>query len=106
MKYGKHVSRLIALVVAMVLLAPVTMAAQVEEQPKGIDMAADLFVARPVGIVLFALGTTTYLATLPFSLAGGNAGEAGKTLVIDPAREVFVRCLGCTRPGRKPEFRD
>ncbi len=67
-------------------------------------MVGDLLVARPLGIAIFAVGSATFVATLPFSMLGGNTGEVGKTLVIDPAREAFVRCLGCTRPGRKEKL--
>ena len=106
MKNGKRLSRLIVLVVAIALLPTGALAAQVEEKPTAFDMAADLVIARPLGVVLFGLGSVTYVATLPFSLLGGNAGEAGKVLVVKPARETFVRCLGCTRLGRKEKIQD
>ncbi|XOV86136.1 MAG: hypothetical protein ACFHX7_14345 [Pseudomonadota bacterium] len=94
------------LLAAVFLMVPtVVMAERVDEQPSGFTMAGDLLVARPIGVALFALGSVTYVATLPFSILGGNAGEAGKTLVVEPAKEVFVRCLGCTRPGRKEKVR-
>ena len=78
--------------------------AQVEEDPGAFTMVGDLLVARPIGLALLAMGSLTYLVTLPFSVAGGNADEAAKVLVIGPAREVFVRCLGCRRPGRKEKI--
>lgn len=84
----------------------VSQAETVEETPSGLKMAGDLLIARPIGITIFALGSVTYVATLPFSLAGGNAGEAGKTLVLEPAREAFVRCLGCTRSGYKERLKE
>ncbi len=91
---------------AFILMVPMAASAErVDERPSGYTMAGDLLVARPIGVALFALGSVTYVATLPFSLLGGNAGEAGKTLVVEPAKEVFVRCLGCTRPGRKEKIR-
>jgi len=96
----------VLLLAVAVGLPNLAMAAQVEEKPGGFTMAADLLVARPLGLVLTALGTTTYVATLPFSLLGGNAGDAGKALVIRPARETFVRCLGCRRIGRKEKIKD
>jgi hypothetical protein len=40
------------------------------------------------------IGTVTYIVTLPFSLLGGNAGEAGKAMVVEPAKYTFVRPLG------------
>jgi hypothetical protein len=96
----------ILILVAAIGFPSISMAAQVDENPSGFVMAADLVVARPLGVVLTALGATTYVVTLPFSLIGGNAGEAGKALVVGPARETFVRCLGCRRIGRKPKLKD
>lgn len=95
-------------VLAFALLAAplVGQAQRIDEEPSAPEMAADLLVARPIGVGLFALGSVTYVVTLPFSLLGGNAGEAADSLVLEPAREVFVRCLGCTRPGRKERIRD
>ena len=81
------------------------LAGKVEENPSGMRMMADLFIARPVGIVLLSLGSVVYIATLPFSLLGGNAKEAGSRLVVEPAKEAFVRCLGCSTPGRKEKIR-
>jgi hypothetical protein len=69
-------------------------------------MAGDLLVARPIGMVLVALGTATYVVTLPFSIVGGNAKDAGDMLVVQPVRETFVRCLGCRRIGRKEKIRE
>ena len=91
----------LALLVLLLGSANSVIAAQVEEIPSAGAMALDLVVARPVGLVVFGLGSVTYLATLPFSLLGGNAGDAGKALVVKPAQSVFVRCLGCRTPGRK-----
>ncbi|MFT7688749.1 MAG: hypothetical protein ACI9FB_004114 [Candidatus Azotimanducaceae bacterium] len=79
-------------------------AAKVEENPSAFTMVGDLLVARPIGLAIFALGSATYIATLPFSLAGGNAKDAGKALVVEPGREVFARCLGCRTPGRKEKI--
>tara|TARA_R110002072_G_scaffold1369_10_gene11398 strand:+ start:3524 stop:3838 length:315 start_codon:yes stop_codon:yes gene_type:complete len=92
---------------AMLLASPTMLqAAQVEENPDGITMMGDLLVARPLGLVLLGLGTVTYVATLPFSLLGGNAGDAGEALVLKPAEEVLLRCLGCRTPGRKEKIKD
>ena len=91
----------LALLVVLLGSANSVIAAQVEEVPGAGAMAIDLVVARPIGLVMFGVGSVTYLATLPFSLLGGNAGDAGKALVVGPAQSVFVRCLGCSSPGRK-----
>jgi len=87
------------------MLFPVTVqAAQVEENPGVFTMMGDLLVARPIGLVLVGVSSVTYVVTLPFSLAGGNVADAGEMLVVEPAREVFVRCLGCRRIGRKEKI--
>lgn len=72
---------------------------EVDEDPTALAMAGDLIIARPVGLVVTVIGTAAYLVSLPFSLAGGNAKQAGETLVVGPAMTTFVRCLGCTKSG-------
>ena len=64
------------------------------QEPTGGTMLADAFLVRPFMLVGTILGTVTYIVTLPFSLLGGNAGEAGRTLVVEPAAYTFVRPLG------------
>lgn len=91
----------LVLALAIAFLPNASMAAEVEERPGAGAMAVDFMVARPMGLAIFGLGTVTWVATLPFSLLGGNAVEAGDVLVVGPAREVFVRCLGCSLIGRK-----
>jgi hypothetical protein len=58
---------------------------------------------RPVLLATTIVGSAVYLVSLPFSALGGNAGEAGEVLVVGPAKATFVRCLGCSRSGRKAE---
>lgn len=103
---GKRKLNLIAtLVLSMILLMPSIAAAKsVEEKPSGFAMAGDLLIARPLGLAFLAVGTVVYVVSLPIALLGGNAKEVGRTLVIEPALETFVRCLGCTRLGRKEKI--
>ena len=82
------------------------LADKIQEDPNAVQMTADLLVARPLGLAMFGIGTAVYVVTLPFSLIGGNAGDAGSKLVVEPAKEVFVRCLGCKNPGRKEKVRE
>ncbi len=70
-----------------------------ETGPRWEDQTMDALVARPMGIVGTGLGAVIWTVSLPFSLLGGNAGEAADKLVGGPARETFARCLGC-RSGR------
>lgn len=65
------------------------------ERPPAYAMAADLVVARPLLIGATILGGALFVVSLPFSALGGNVREAGEVLVASPAREAFVRCLGC-----------
>jgi hypothetical protein len=89
---------------ALVLMVPqVSVADAIEENPSALAMAGDLVIARPLLLVMTVVGTVAYVVSLPFSLAGGNAGQAGETLVLGPAEATFVRCLGCTTSGYKKD---
>ncbi|MFW6092330.1 MAG: hypothetical protein ACODAC_00050 [Pseudomonadota bacterium] len=77
-----------------------------EDDPAATEMAADLLIARPAGVVVTTLGAVAFVASLPFSAAGGNVDQAAETLVAGPARETFVRCLGCRSAGRHHDPRE
>ncbi len=77
--------------------------ATVEENPSALAMTGDALFVRPVMLGMTIVGAAVYIISLPFSALGGNMEEAGETLVIGPARATFVRCLGCTRVGKKGE---
>ena len=99
--------RLMAAILGITLVLPFpVLADKIQEDPNAVQMTADLLVARPLGLAMFGIGTAVYVVTLPFSLIGGNAGDAGSKLVVEPAKEVFVRCLGCKNPGRKEKVRE
>lgn len=94
----------LVLSMAIVLLMPQMAYSQtIEEDPSALAMAGDLIIARPLLLVATVVGTVLYVVSLPFSLAGGNAGKAGETLVVGPAMSTFVRCLGCTHSGYKKD---
>jgi hypothetical protein len=69
------------------------------ESPKAFAMVGDLLIARPLLIAATVVGAGLFVVALPFTAMGGGIGSAGKALVVDPGKEAFVRCLGCTRPG-------
>ena len=71
------------------------------DAPPAYAMIGDLLIARPLLIAGTVIGTGVFIVTLPFSLLGGNVGEAGQALVVEPAKAAFVRCLGCTESGYK-----
>ncbi|NQD91182.1 multidrug transporter [Pseudomonas sp. CrR25] len=69
------------------------------DAPKGYSMIGDLLIARPLLIGATAIGAVAFVVSLPFTALGGNVAEAGQALVVEPGREAFVRCLGCTTSG-------
>jgi hypothetical protein len=66
--------------------------------PSAEMMILDGLVYRPLSLAGTIIGTGIFVVTLPFSLAGGNADDAGRRLVVEPARDTFTRCLGCIDP--------
>lgn len=109
MKINTRAGRVSAAFLACCLLLPQslwaadrisgTQGGAVDENPHWFAMVGDFFVARPLGLVLTAGGTALWLVSLPFTLAAGNANETAETLVLGPAEQTFVRCLGCRQSG-------
>jgi len=58
------------------------------------EMVVDAILVRPLGIIATILGCGFFIISCPFSLLGGNIGEAGSKLVVAPAKFTFVRPLG------------
>lgn len=90
---------LVIFMVSVLLTAPLASTALAEEyfekeDPSGGLMIADMVFVRPFGLAATAIGSIFYVVTLPFSLLGGNADEAGQALVADPASYTFTRPLG------------
>lgn len=66
-----------------------------EKDPTAMGMAADMLLARPLGLVATVIGTTVFVVALPITVFqdGGVENSAAK-LVVEPARYTFVRPLG------------
>ncbi|MGQ9426903.1 hypothetical protein ACXYTJ_13830 [Gilvimarinus sp. F26214L] len=77
----------------------------VQEDPSALAMTADLVLVRPVMFTITAIGSAVWLVGLPFSAAGGNIKSSAETLVVGPAKNTFVRCLGCTKSGYQQTIR-
>ena len=73
------------------------------DAPKAFSMMGDLLIARPLLIGATAIGAVAFVVSLPFTAAGGNVAEAGKSLVLEPGEAAFVRCLGCTTSGYRKD---
>lgn len=106
MKINKKSQRMGTIVLVSTLLLPQALWAQVglsatdvNARPTAGQMAGDLLVARPIGVVMTVLGAAGFVVSLPFTLLAGNASEAAETLMIGPAETTFMRCLGCKQPG-------
>ena len=92
----KFINKLLAVLVLTCIISVPAMAGP-EGAPRAEAVAIDVIVARPLGVVITGVGAALFIVSLPFSLLGGNVGEAGKALVGGPAKETFMRCLGCSR---------
>lgn len=66
----------------------------VDPDPSGGTMLLDTVLVRPAMLVATVGGLVAFIVTSPFSLIGGNLGEAGSKLVVEPAAYTFVRPLG------------
>ena len=64
------------------------------EDRNAVAMIFDLVLLRPLGLAATAVGTAFFVVSLPFSVLGGNTGEAAKKLVVAPAKYTFTRPLG------------
>ncbi len=95
---GKLTKQFMALLLIVSLgLVPfgsVALAEDQHDEEKGIRMAADILVVRPLGIVATVGGTVLAIVALPFALLGGNTEEVFQCLVVKPAKFTFVRPLG------------
>lgn len=89
---------LLAAVLAFTWAASPALAAEkkyvIGEDRNAPAMIFDLVLLRPLGLVGFAVGTAVFFVSLPFSLLGGNTGEAAQKLVVAPAKYTFTRPLG------------
>lgn len=95
-KWKTHLVTTLSLV-AMTTVASPVLAKKLDERPSPLSMVADAVFVRPILLGSTVVGTGLYALTLPLTLIGGNAEEAGHQFVVVPFKATFVRCLGCTR---------
>ena len=85
------------LAVANAVFATAAVAADIDDN-YGLSRSEAIFIdgllVRPAMVVTTAVGVVAFVATLPFSILGGNVDEAGQKLVVEPAEYTFVRPLG------------
>ncbi|GAA6134530.1 hypothetical protein NBRC116188_13190 [Oceaniserpentilla sp. 4NH20-0058] len=92
--------------ICMVALPMHSQAEEIIESPSGTEMVLDFIIVRPLSIAATLIGSVIWVASLPFSLLGGNAGEAADVLILTPGKAAFLKCLGCNVSGRKIEYED
>jgi hypothetical protein len=96
-KFRKQ-STVILLIITLVFIPFATSALAagqtVDEENSGALMAADFFLARPLGIVATVFGCAVFVVSLPFSALGGNTKQAAQKLIKEPAAFTFKRPLG------------
>ena len=104
----KHL-RLASAATALILLLSCTAPGHAQQKDPtipddpGLLMTTDLALARPVGAAATVTGFALFLVSSPFSLLGGNTGEAWDNLVAAPASYTFKRPLGrFDKPDPKP----
>ncbi|NVM23464.1 MAG: hypothetical protein HWN68_16995 [Desulfobacterales bacterium] len=88
----------LALMITFILTTTGFQAAATEhdlgEEPTGLAMIVDFVFLRPLGIAAMAVGSVFFVASLPFSVLGGNVKLAFRELVGKPAKFTFARPLG------------
>jgi hypothetical protein len=58
------------------------------------DMAVDLILVRPLGIVATVLGTACFIVALPFTVPTGGVEDAAREWIGAPLEYTFDRPLG------------
>ena len=99
-KFAKHkiLAAMAGASIVLLTMNPAAAAIEIDETdfgPSYETMVVDTVVGKPLQLVTAVAGTAAYLVSLPFSLIGGNADQAQRTLFVEPW-DAMARCLGCT----------
>jgi len=92
--------RFLSMTVAVLLLAGTRAGAYEvgsyvdEGEPTAAEMAIDVALIRPLGVVALAVGSVFYIAAFPFAAMTGDVATPAERLIADPARYTFDRPLG------------
>ncbi|ATE61103.1 hypothetical protein [Thauera sinica] len=87
----------LSLIAALALSPVAPVAAQQNDTvtgDRGGDMAVDLVVVRPLGIIATVIGTAGFVLALPFTVPSGSAGDTAREWVAAPFEYTFNRPLG------------
>lgn len=84
---------------ALALVFLFAFSTQVQANPAGSGsgvpaIVADVFIARPLGIVATLAGSALYIVSLPFTVPARGTEQAKRVLVDYPYHYTFSRPLG------------
>lgn len=82
----------IAFLLILALVASATPALAYEASDA--DVACDVLLARPVGILAIVAGSAVFVVSLPFSLPTGSVPKVAQRMILDPVEFTFVRPVG------------
>jgi hypothetical protein len=92
--HRRHVRRIVALVLAGLLLAPAAVWGQSQDEPSGTEIVFDLAVARPLSFMGMIVGTSIFVVSYPVAVITGSAKTTADALVVQPYEFTFERDLG------------
>ncbi len=95
---SKFLTAIVSISLIVAFTQPASAAIEIDETdfgPSYDTMVVDTIVGKPLQLVTAIAGTAAYIASLPFSLIGGNADQAQQKLFVEPW-DAMARCLGCT----------
>ncbi len=85
---------LAVLAISMVTALPAMAEEQLPEERRGGDMAIDMVLARPIGLLSVIGGSVLFVVSLPFTIPSGSVDAAADELVRKPINYTFRRPLG------------
>jgi hypothetical protein len=77
-----------------VVWAQETYSPEQTEKPTGTEVVFDFLIARPLGLVGLALGSTVFLVSFPLAAITGTTKDTADALVAEPFDFTFVRGMG------------
>jgi hypothetical protein len=87
--------RLLAvLAMSNIAALPVMAEEQLPAERRGGDMAVDMVLARPIGLLSVIGGSVLFVVSLPFTIPSGSMDAAADELVKKPINYTFKRPLG------------
>jgi len=90
-----HLKRVVAVVAISVVTAmPALAEEQMPAERRGGDMAVDMVLARPIGLLSVIGGSLLFVVSLPFTIPSGSMDAAADELVKKPINYTFKRPLG------------